>query len=155
MSAGEQMQSQWLRHRTVLQEILVHVPDDKFDYQPWPNAMSLADLAVHMAAIADMFVQAVGEGQFGAPPAKPESGSAASVRQFVDDMTAKSSNTLAALTDEQLERVIEGKRFGADLPGKVWLHTMRDHEIHHKGQMFVYARMVGVEELPFFVNTKM
>lgn len=60
MSAGEQMQRQWWRHRTILQDILVRVPDDKFDFKPWPNGMTLADLAVHMAAAADMFAQAVG-----------------------------------------------------------------------------------------------
>ncbi|WP_182914758.1 DinB family protein [Paenibacillus thiaminolyticus] len=29
----------------------------------------------------------------------------------------------------------------------VWL--IIDHEIHHKGQLFVYARILGVQELPF------
>ncbi|WP_081825521.1 DinB family protein [Bacillus sp. UNC41MFS5] len=26
---------------------------------------------------------------------------------------------------------------------------MIDHEIHHKGQLFTYARLIGREKLPF------
>ncbi|WP_279401879.1 DinB family protein [Piscibacillus salipiscarius] len=31
-----------------------------------------------------------------------------------------------------------------------YLQGMYEHEIHHKGQLFIYARMVGVKDVPFF-----
>ncbi len=33
---------------------------------------------------------------------------------------------------------------------KKYLLAMYDHEIHHKGQLFIYARLVGVKDVPFF-----
>ncbi|WP_349679045.1 MULTISPECIES: DinB family protein [Aneurinibacillus] len=29
---------------------------------------------------------------------------------------------------------------------------MIDHEVHHKGQLFLYARLIGIEKLPFFIT---
>ncbi|SIC68051.1 Uncharacterised protein [Mycobacteroides abscessus subsp. abscessus] len=38
------------------------------------------------------------------------------------------------------------------MPGIVLLENAKDHEIHHKGQLFTYARLAGIEKLPFFVS---
>jgi len=38
------------------------------------------------------------------------------------------------------------------MPGMVLLESGKDHEIHHKGQLFTYARLLGIKSLPFFVN---
>ncbi|MED1206050.1 DinB family protein [Heyndrickxia acidicola] len=29
---------------------------------------------------------------------------------------------------------------------------MIDHEIHHKGQIFPYARLIGIEKLPEYIR---
>ncbi|WP_235841960.1 DinB family protein [Neobacillus fumarioli] len=72
------------------------------------------------------------------------------VRQF----TEKSKANYAKITDEDLEieRVFALSNFKAK--GKTFLTMMYDHEIHHKGQLFVYARMAGVKVLPFFRDFK-
>ncbi len=141
-----------MSHRAVLQDILSRVPDDKFDFQPWANAMTLGNLALHMVTSADWFAQSVKAGTFGRPE-KVEATSMEEVRRIVDEYTAKTRATLDALTEAQIEGMVDGKEiFGMDAPGKVWLGSMKDHEVHHKGQMFVYARIAGVEEMPFFMS---
>ncbi|KPV43720.1 DinB family protein [Alicyclobacillus ferrooxydans] len=146
------LSSQLMMHRAVLQDILSRVPEDQVDMKPWPNALSLSDLAVHMVTSADWFAESVKNGQFGRPE-KVEVSSMSDLRRVVDEYTEKTKATLDSLSDEQVEGMVEAKHiFGMDAPGKVWLGSMRDHEIHHKGQMFVYARMAGVEEMPFFIQ---
>lgn len=152
MSQSEQFLRQFTMHRTVLPDILTRVPDDQFDLKPWPSALSLSELALHMVTSADWFVTSVQNGKFGSPE-KETATSAEEVRRLVDEYTKSTSEKILALTDEQMDSIVEAKHiFRFDAPGKVFLHSMRDHEIHHKGQMFVYARLAGVQEMPFFLN---
>jgi uncharacterized damage-inducible protein DinB len=71
------------------------------------------------------------------------------VRKIVREYTEKTKKDLQTLTDDHLDQTVQWGPYHA--PGKMWLDIMRDHEIHHKGQLFVYARMVGMEQLPFFI----
>jgi uncharacterized damage-inducible protein DinB len=152
LANGQSYARQFMMHRTVLQDVLSRVPNDKFDFQPWDNALTLSALAVHMVTSADWFAEAVRTGQF-TRSEKVEVSSMADLRRVVDEYTAKTKSTLESLTDEQIEGMVNAKEiFGMDAPGKVWLASMKDHEVHHKGQMFVYARMAGVPEMPFFIN---
>ncbi|MEK4357699.1 DinB family protein [Paenibacillus sp. FSL M7-1455] len=54
------------------------------------------------------------------------------------------------IQDEQLEKELEFNGYIGT--GRLWLETAKDHEIHHKGQLFTYARMIGVEKLPFMMK---
>lgn len=73
------------------------------------------------------------------------------VRQAVADLTARTKSVYASLTeaDLQAERVFPS---GFRATGRTLLLMMFEHEIHHKGQLMLYARMVGVKDLPFFVR---
>ncbi len=72
------------------------------------------------------------------------------VRKAVKDFTVKTKATYESLTDADLEA--ENNSSHPKLQGakKRYLTAMYDHEIHHKGQLFVYARMIGAKEVPFF-----
>lgn len=152
MSQGEKFAKLFLSHRTVVEDILQKVPDDKFDLKPWPGALSLGELAVHMADSAQRFAGWVKSGS----AEKFESltdWTPDAVRTYVHERTEQTVEAMKSTSDEAMEALVQTKQlFGVDLPGKVLLNSMRDHEIHHKGQLFVYARMAGVEEMPFFIN---
>jgi uncharacterized damage-inducible protein DinB len=57
---------------------------------------------------------------------------------------------VAALTPEQLSEVVAP--FGPEkaLSREQLLHAMHEHEIHHRGQLYVYLRMLGAEVPPLF-----
>ncbi len=154
MSKAEQFVAGWLRHREVTVELVDMISDDSLDFKPWEGAMTLGELVTHIVNSATWFSSAIKNGQMTKPPEKPQITSMAQLKQYVHDATAEAKATLLSLTDEQLETVLDTtKIFGAQLPGKMLLAGMRDHEIHHKGQLFVYARMTGVENPPSFVKT--
>jgi uncharacterized damage-inducible protein DinB len=50
---------------------------------------------------------------------------------------------VAALTPEQLTETVNF--FGREVPRKTLLWGITEHEIHHRGQLFVYLRLLGIE----------
>lgn len=58
---------------------------------------------------------------------------------------------LEQLTEEQLDREIDlTSAFGRKVTGRALLQLAMEHEIHHKGNLFVYVREMGHTELPFY-----
>ncbi|MCL6454846.1 MAG: DinB family protein [Alicyclobacillus sp.] len=154
MTPSETFLRSWLSHRVVTQEVLKLVGEDAVDFRPWDDAMTLGQLVRHMADSALMFARVVNEGVFtrssdDAAPAK----TLADLRADFDAKTEQTKTILAGLDKARLDAVVDTTQvFGAKLSGDTLLQMMRDHEIHHKGQLFVYARMVGVEQMPLFVK---
>lgn len=147
------MANQWLAHRSVLLEILDKVDNNDLDFRPWAKAMTLSELAMHIAGVSDMFITTARLGKFMPPEQKPEIHSVEDLRKTVKYLTDKNYADISGMSDMDLDSsVISNRIFTSPTPAKVWLAAMKEHEIHHKGQMFVYARMVGVEEMPSFVK---
>lgn len=151
MAMVEMMMNEWLRHRAVLPQILAQVPAEQVGFQPWEGAMSLGKLTVHTVASTHFFLSAVASGEF-TPQTPPDVSSMEELMQIVADYTAKSKSVYESLKDAQLSEMLEAKFMKMTLPKQAFLASMRDHEVHHKGQLYVYARMAGAKEMPFFVS---
>ncbi|HWO76581.1 MAG TPA: DinB family protein [Bacillus sp. (in: firmicutes)] len=139
----------WLTHRRVLEELLKTVKDTDVNFKPWDGAMTLGQLALHIAGWADTFITLTKTGEF----SKPENmnyTTMTEVREAVHELTEKTVTTYSSLIPEDLEAVRTFPISNFQLPGKVYLKIIYDHEVHHKGQLYIYARMTGVEKVPFF-----
>jgi len=153
LSKAERYVEGWLRHRSVLVELLERVPEGNIGFKPWAGAKGLGDLALHVCTAGQMWVGAVSTGHFVRPSKLETPESMAGLCTRVRELTKQTQDNLLALTDAQIEATVDGAPiFGFALPGSAWLTAMREHEIHHKGQLFVYARMTGAPEVPFFVR---
>ncbi|WP_164217336.1 DinB family protein [Virgibacillus sp. YIM 98842] len=144
------MMNDWLQHRRILEELLEQIDDEHLHFKPWDGAMSLSELALHVAASNEAFITVVKTGGELVIPDVPECTTMDDVRKNVRKFTKKTKATYESLTKANLEAEspiphpkLQGKR-------KVLLTAVYEHEIHHKGQLYVYARMVGAESLPFF-----
>ena len=68
---------------------------------------------------------------------------------FYEKMYVESSAIFSQLRDEQLQQKCM-------TPGNVkitlwkWLRAMAEHEIHHRGQLYMYLAMLGVETPPLY-----
>ncbi|MFT9850148.1 DinB family protein [Aneurinibacillus sp. REN35] len=149
MGQSKQMMNEWLTHRNVLEELLESIGDEHIDFRPWEGALTLGELALHIAGWNDVFVSMVKTEEFASPDI-PECKTMEDVRKAVKDFTKKTKATYESLTDADLEA--ENKSSHPKLQGakKRYLIAMYDHEIHHKGELFIYARMTGAKEVPFF-----
>jgi uncharacterized damage-inducible protein DinB len=141
--------SGWLSHRKALLELLKVVNDEQLSFRPWENGMSLSELTLHISGSTSMFVKTVNTGVFTPPTEKKEVSTAKELIELVEAQTEYAKQELEKLTDEQLKSIITFA--GMDLPGKAMLELAKDHEIHHKGQLFTYVRLLGHEEVPFFI----
>ncbi|MBD1382685.1 DinB family protein [Metabacillus arenae] len=149
MSQAEQMMNEWLKHRNVLEELLESIKDEHIDFKPWDGAMALGELALHIAGWNDVFVSMVKTEKFASPDI-PKCETMADVCKAVKDFTEKTKARYELLTDAELEAENNSSHPKLQGPKKNYLTAMYDHEIHHKGQLFMYARMAGVKEVPFF-----
>lgn len=140
----------WKKHRLVVHELLDLVDDENKDFKPWDGAMSMGELALHMATSMDMFVKLVKTGEF-APPNEETFNSMDDVRDLVKKYTDFNERDLKMITKSQMNEEVEFNGQGA--PGSFWLSLAIDHEVHHKGQLFTYVRMTGAENLPSFVKS--
>ena len=55
----------------------------------------------------------------------------------------------SSLSDEDLEKECVTPA-GAPLRVWKWLRTLAEHEIHHRGQIYVYLGILGVEAPPLY-----
>ncbi|WP_408010018.1 DinB family protein [Pseudalkalibacillus sp. A8] len=139
----------WMCHRDVLHDILDLIGNEYIDYKPWKDAFSLGAMAIHIAVSSNTFVQSIKDGQFTLPSSSNQFETMDDIRNIVREYTEKTKSTFKILSDSDLNQQLVFNQFTAS--GKMWLNNMIDHEIHHKGQLFTYARLIGIEKLPFFI----
>ncbi|GIN86196.1 DinB family protein [Heyndrickxia sp. FSL W8-0423] len=149
MKQAKQMMNAWLQHRNVLEEMLTQIDDEHINFKPWEGAMGLGELALHIAGWNDVFVNMVKTETFAAPDI-PECQTMDDVRQAVQQFTEKTKTAYESISDDELQTENQSSHPKLKGPKMNYLTIMYEHEIHHKGQLFMYARMVGVKELPFF-----
>lgn len=146
MAQVEQFIKGWLSHRKVLDALLQKVDDEHVTFQPWDGALSLGALALHIAQAGETFVTAIKTGEFTHSPAW-EFTTISDVREQVTASTERTISLLQSLTEDDLL-----KQIGERGPAIGLLNALKDHEVHHKGQLFVYVRLIGVKEMPYFVD---
>lgn len=140
----------WMTHRKALHELIDTFDSKNLQYKPWDEGMSVSELVLHISTSTNMFAQTVKNGVF-APPATPKTPETISeLKQLVEADTAETNSALESITDEQLNQIVEFA--GMKMPGIAMLEMAKEHEIHHKGQLFTYARLLGIEKLPFFIS---
>lgn len=149
MNRTEKLVDHWLRHRNVLVELVDHVKDEDLDFKPWKGSMSLGELVLHIIYWNDTFVSLVKTGQY-AEPAIPNMATSDELRSAVERVTRETTEKFQSLTDKELSAEVA---FGpVNTTGSGLLRMMCDHEVHHKGQLLVYLRILGAEQLPFFIK---
>ncbi|UBV44625.1 DinB family protein (plasmid) [Deinococcus taeanensis] len=144
---GEEYARQFQRHRSALLELLGGVPESKEHVVAWDGGMSILQTADHLfstgAGVVDMLSGGTWEKQ-------PPSPSLVEATERLRQNTASISQKLLAMTHDDLNRelIVFG---GARWPAHRLIDFHREHEVHHKGQLWVMARMAGLEP-PFFID---
>lgn len=130
-----------MMHRSALLDLLDKIPEDKEDLVAFEDGMTMAKTAYHILASGERSIGMImPEGA-----AKPEpSGSFADTKARLKANTEKLQEILPKLSQEQLASTIEAFG-GMKMPVSSLLEIVRDHEIHHKGQLWTMARMAGLE----------
>ena len=121
------------------------IPPDKMDWSYAPGKFTLGDLLRHLAvAERDMFAETVaGRPSRYTSHGKELADGKENVLAFLERLHAESLEIFARLSDEELLRKCQTPG-GAEIPVGKWLRSMVEHEIHHRGQIYIYLGILGV-----------
>jgi uncharacterized damage-inducible protein DinB len=138
-----------IRQRT--RRVVACIPPERLEWAPRDGAWSLGDVVRHLGAIERwMFAENVS----GRPSRYPGHGRELAdgydeVLAWFDRMHAESMELFAALTPQALQARCTTPG-GASMPAWKWLRAMVEHEIHHRGQVYLMLGMIGVSTPPLY-----
>ena len=130
--------------------VLERVPGDRLGWRPHPTARTLGELAMHMAVVPGAIAELAASASPAQMPAfkDPVPGSADELLPALDQALAKAKRALGGLDDAALTstwRLMAGGRELFAIPRVAFLRsTMLNHWYHHRGQLSVYLRQLGV-----------
>ena len=130
---------------------LERVPDEHLSWKPHPTSMTLGELALHIATIPGDFARLLSQDTFdfeGFEYQAPVLSSAADLVPALEASVAAASEWLSQLEDEAATtvwRATEGERVLVEAPRIALVRSlMFNHWYHHRGQLVVYLRQLGV-----------
>jgi uncharacterized protein (TIGR03083 family) len=138
-----------IRERT--RRVVALIPPDRLEWAPREGAWTFGDLVRHLAAIERwMFAENVS----GRPSRYPGHGRELAdgydaVLAYFDRMHEEAMDVFAALTPDALQARCTTPG-GASMPAWKWLRAMVEHEIHHRGQIYLMLGMIGVPTPPLY-----
>jgi uncharacterized damage-inducible protein DinB len=129
--------------------VLERVPDERLGWKPHDRSMSLGQLALHVATVPGTIAELSQTSPFPLPEfQQPSAASAAELVPALDDSVARARTILRRLDESDLAkvwRVVDGSREVMAIPvGAMLRSIMLNHWYHHRGQLSVYLRQVGV-----------
>lgn len=138
-----------IRART--RRVVECIPSAQLEWAPAPGKFTLGDLVRHLAATERyMFAENVQ----GRPSRYPGHGRELAdgydaVLAFLDRCHAETVAIIGALTPDDLTRKCQTPA-GTPITVWKWLRAMVEHEVHHRGQLYLMLGLLGVATPPIF-----
>ena len=138
-----------VRQRTL--RVVRCIPAERVDWTWREGKFTLGDLVRHIAAI-ERFMYA--ENVQGKPSRYPGHGKDLadgldSVRAFFDRTHAESVAIFRGLSDADFSAKSVTPA-GTPISTRKWLRSMVEHEIHHRGQIYLYLSMLDIPTPPIY-----
>jgi uncharacterized damage-inducible protein DinB len=127
------------------------IPPDKVDWTYAPNKFTFGDLLRHLAvAERHMFAENIqGRPSRYTTHGKELADGYENILAFMQRLHQESLEIFSKLTDEDLQRKCQTPG-GAEITTWKWLRSMSEHEIHHRGQIYLYLSILGVPTPPLY-----
>ena len=145
----------WQSVRRRTKRVVASIPPERMDWTYLPGKFTFADIIRHLATIERyMYAETVQ----GKPSSYP--GYAASLQEegespieFMDRLDNESIEMFKQLNDEDLTKKCTTPA-GSSITTWKWLRAMVEHEVHHRGQIFMMLSMIGVTAEPLYGLTE-
>jgi uncharacterized damage-inducible protein DinB len=141
----------WEKVRGRTARVVDCIPAERVEWTWQPGKFTLGDLVRHLAAI-ERFMYA--ENAARRPSRYPGHGreladGLPAIRAFLDRCHAETVEIFKGLSDADLREkcVTPG---GASLAVGKWLRLMVEHEVHHRGQIYMALGVLGVATPPIY-----
>lgn len=138
-----------VRRRTL--NLVAVIPPEKMDWAYKPGKFTIADVLRHIAAI-ERFMFA--ENVLHRPARYAGSGKELAdgydaVLAFFNEMHRQSMEIFATLNDSDLVKPCLTPA-GSPLATWKWLRAMVEHEIHHRGELYIYLNLLNINTPPMY-----
>jgi uncharacterized damage-inducible protein DinB len=134
----------------ITRRLLDIIPEDKLAWRPHPKAMSLGELAMHLATLQAR-VAALGQQDifdFKEFPANPQPANKAEIQRNFAESLRKAKDIVAATSDAQALSEWKLTKDGNTLMAMprigLWRTILLNHNYHHRGQLSTYLRELDV-----------
>jgi uncharacterized damage-inducible protein DinB len=141
----------WEKVRERTRRVVDRIPPDRLEWTWQPGRFTNGDLVRHLAGIERwMYAENAQRRPSRYPGHGAElAGGLPAVRDYFERLHAESMEIFRRLTDADLSGrcVTPG---GAEISIGKWLRLMVEHEIHHRGQIYLHLAMLGIETPPLY-----
>ena len=127
-------------------KILDAVPAERCEYRPDPISKTAIELARHIAASDNRFIEMVINGVFDTNPSMiPESvKTPAQIAAWYEERFGRNFEALTKLNGDQLAKILDFRGM-IQRPAVTFLGLGLHHTIHHRGQLSSYLRAMGAK----------
>lgn len=151
MTELEMIVGGWERHRAVTLQFLDALTEEELGWRPTPESMSCDQQLLHAAQAEDFHERGLFGGEWNRdrlrlPVPMP---SKAELRARFSEVRARMGARLATLAPADLDAPCAHPNATNSFNLRWWLTFLLEHEVHHKGQLAVYFRLMG-KLAPFF-----
>ncbi len=138
-----------LRARTV--RVAEIIPPDRLEWTPAEGRWTSGDIVRHLAAIERyMYAETIQGNPHRYAGCGPELATGLEdVLAFMNRCHTETMAIFGTLTPEKLNEKVNTPA-GHPISTWKWLRAMCEHEIHHRGQLYTYLGILGVESPPLF-----
>lgn len=127
--------------------LIESIPGDQYHAHPFKGMRSAAELVAHVSGgIIRDIPQGVARGEIKSNDAG-EANTARSLASSADAVAfarrcwKEADSAITSIDDAHLNGMV--KAWGSSMPGSVCMHILSDELLHHRGQLYVYARALG------------
>ena len=138
-----------VRERT--RRVVLLAPEEHLEWTYRPGKFTLGDLIRHIAAIERwLYAETV----VGRPPAYQGCGreladGKTAMLAYFDELHRQSLDIFSQLTPDLLQAKILTPT-GQPITCWKWLRLLPEHEIHHRGQIYLYLNQLGIDTPPLY-----
>ncbi|MFN0123907.1 MAG: DinB family protein [Blastocatellia bacterium] len=151
MKRIDALKNEFARETETTRRQIARLPDDQLNWRPHEKSFTAGALAAHLVDCLRWTEAIFSHAELNLDPATYQPFHAASTTELLrgfDDAIARGQQALDALTDAALEQSwqfkINGKVRFARERDEVFRDFALSHLIHHRGQLSVYLRLLGV-----------
>lgn len=153
MKVSELFSAQLEREAVVTRRALERVPEGRADWKPHEKSMPLGYLSQLVATMPSWMAMQIMQDELDIAPVNapaytpPDTGTSRALLAAFDDTVAQAREALRNTTDEHLAtswRLLVAGQVVMESPRQVVIGDTFTHLAHHRGQLTVYLRLLGV-----------
>lgn len=127
--------------------LLNRIPDDKLAWRPMDTVFTLGRLAAHMATGCPNSLTHMTTGNWPSDFSEPESMTGSEAAALYSANLKKAITALEGITEDDWANGTRSAPWAPAAPTAMHLFAMVEHIGHHKMQLFLYLKMLGLEHL--------